>query len=186
MLGLHDFQYPYSIQEKYNLKTVTTRKKLHGKYRFFDEFVLLLFFIYKVYKFLHYLFFIIYKRIEKTKLLHELWGTFFISYIKTSLPKNNEFSFKTTNLLLSLRMLIVVRQFNHEHWLIGTKFRQIGQLLYCTHIWTCSENDNYLDRTQCYDFQLKDVLSDTSPRADPGFWNGGWIFVIMSEKSNIF
>ena len=21
-------------------------------------------------------------------------------------------------------------------------------------------------------------------RADPGFWNGGWIFVIMSEKSN--
>ena len=45
MLGLHDFQYPYSIQEKYNLKPVTARKKLHGKYRFFDEFVLLLFFL---------------------------------------------------------------------------------------------------------------------------------------------
>ena len=98
---------------------------------------------------------------------------FLSATLKTSLPKNNEFSFKTTNLLLSLRMLIVVRQFNHEHWLIGTKFRQIGQLLYCTHIWTCSEDDNYLDRTQCYEFQLKDVLSDTSPRADPGFWNGG-------------
>ena len=59
-------------------------------------------------------------------------------------------------------MLIVVRQFNHEHWFIVTKFREIGQLLNCTHIWTCSENDNYLDRTQCYEFQLKDVLSDTS------------------------
>ena len=25
----------------------------------------------------------------------------------------------------------------------------------------------------------------TSARKDPGFWNGGWIFVIVSEKSNI-
>ena len=45
---------------------------------------------------------------------------FLSTTLKTSLPKNNEFFFKTTNLLLSLRMLIAVRQFNHEHWLSGT------------------------------------------------------------------
>ena len=54
------------------------------------------YFFYKVYKFLHYLFFIIYKRIEKTKLLHELSGTFFINYIKNFAAKK-QFIFLQNN-----------------------------------------------------------------------------------------